>query len=314
MPDAARGVLCAGNLVLDILVHPVSGIRWDTTTWVESIRQSLGGNGGNTSYALARLGTFVRLTGMVGRDSFADFVLAQLEQAGVETSAISRCAEPTATTVGLVNPEGARTFLHQPGASKVAFEIPIEFNSGLIAGCSHFHLANIYGLPHMRVHAEETLRRARRAGLTTSLDTGWDFRGEWLRVAAPCLPHLDFLFANEEEARLLTGREDHAEAAAHLRSLGASTVVVKLGSRGCALYSAKQALTIPGYAVHAVDSTGAGDCFAGGFLDAWLDGASHEDAARFANANGALSVQSLGAVTGLLSRQETVDWMRRQSL
>jgi len=313
LPGApSGGVLCAGNVVFDILVRPVPGIRWDTTTWVESIQQSLGGNGANTSYTLARLGTFVRLAGMVGQDGFGDFVLAELKKVGVDTSAIARGTEPTATTVGLVNAEGARAFLHQPGASREVFESALSFDAGLIAGCSHFHLANIYGLPHMRSHGRETLVRARQAGLTTSLDTGWDSKDEWMRVAGPCLPYLDLLFVNQEEARHLSGLEDHAEAAARFLAMGVGIVVVKLGRQGCALYSGERLQAIPGYAVPSIDSTGAGDCFVGGFLAAWLGGASLEEAAEFANATGALSVQSLGAVTGLVSRQETLDWIHQQ--
>jgi hypothetical protein len=62
--------------------------------------------------------------------------------------------------------------------SRTAFPEPIDFAPALTAGMSHYHLANPYGFVHLRRHAPENLRRARAAGLTTSLDTAWDSRGE----------------------------------------------------------------------------------------------------------------------------------------
>ncbi|MBM3813730.1 MAG: carbohydrate kinase family protein [Acidimicrobiia bacterium] len=306
MPAA---VFCAGNLVADILVRPVSTVRWDTTTWVDSIQQSIGGNGANTSFALARLGAHVVLTGAVGADPFGHFVLDHLRQAGVDTSLVQTVDASTAVTVGLVHDNGARAFLHRPGASAEAFSQPVDFTAA--TGCSHFHLANVFGLPRMRPQAADTLAQARRAGLTTSLDTGWDARGEWMSIVEPCLPHLDLLMVNLDEARHLTGLGTAEEAAAKLRDLGAGRVVVKLGGDGCAVFAPEFSGPVPAFDVPVVDTTGAGDCFAGGFLTAWLAGASLEEAAVFANAAGARSVQSLGAVTGLLPRQEMLDWMKQ---
>jgi len=70
----SSGVLVCGNAVMDLLVRPVESIRWDATTWVESIERSIGGNGANTAYALARLGTPARLMSLVGVDEFGSQV------------------------------------------------------------------------------------------------------------------------------------------------------------------------------------------------------------------------------------------------
>jgi sugar/nucleoside kinase (ribokinase family) len=303
-------VLCAGNIVLDILVRPVDRLSWGTTTWVDSVEQHLGGNGASTSYTLAQLGVPVRLLGMLGRDSEGDRLLARLNAAGVDTGLITRTETLTAATVALVNSEGNRLFLHRPGSSAEAFRAPIEFTPALVEGASHFHLANLFALPSMRPHAAETLRRARAAGLSTSLDAGWDSRGRWLGDLGPSVPHVDLLFVNEDEARMLTGLSDPAEAAAALGRLGARHVVVKLGARGCGLFSSGDAVHVPGFEVEAVDTTGAGDCFAGGYLAALQRGYSHEAAARLANGVGALAVQRLGAVEGVVSWEETEAWMK----
>lgn len=304
------GVVCAGNIVYDILVRPVDATPWGTTTWVESIEPHLGGNGANSSFALAKLGIPVRLAGMIGPDSFGDHLLGLLSGAGVDISSIARGVHRTATTVGLVNSSGARQFLHQPGCSREVFLDPISFTSEFTGKSSHFHLANIFGLPGMRPLGAVNLRAARAAGMTTSLDTGWDARGEWMKLLAPCLPNVDLLFVNEDESRILSGSEDPRHAAKFFQSHGVENLVIKLGVEGCHVFTKNGDVRMPAYRVPVVDTTGAGDCFAGAFLAALFLGLPPAGAARLANAAGGLSIQRLGATCGLLSLEETVAWMK----
>jgi sugar/nucleoside kinase (ribokinase family) len=297
------GVLCCGNLVRDILVAPVA-----VPAWVDSIEETFGGNGANTSYALARLGTPVRLMGTLGSDEPGDRIVATLQTAGVDMAHVNRSPRPTPSTVVLVNHSGARALLHRPGASQDAFADAVELTPDLIAGCTRSHLANVFALPALRPQAGDLAARARQAGMSVSIDTGWDARGEWLGVLGPCLPHVDLLFVNEDEARELTGARDPAEAARAFKERGAITIVVKLGAAGCVVVHGQETVASPGFGVPVVDTTGAGDCFAGGFLAALQRGLSYAGAARFANAVGALSVQKLGSTAGLLGYDETVEW------
>jgi sugar/nucleoside kinase (ribokinase family) len=303
------GVLVCGNIVADILVRPVDRIAWGTSTWVESIEQHMGGNGASTSYAIGKLGAPVRLLSAIGHDGFADQLLARLRSAGVDVDLVSRGDAPTPATVALVNSAGDRVLLHRVGAGAEAFPEPLTFGSAITAGMSSFHLANLFALPLLRRHAAETMLRAHSAGLTTSLDTGWDARGRWIEDLGPCLPHTDLMFVNEDEAKRLTGCDNAAAAAARLRELGAAAVVVKLGPSGCAVFTAEGEAAAPAFAVEAVDTTGAGDCFAGAFLAAMHHGLTLEESARFANAAAALAIQKLGATDGLRSWDETVAWM-----
>jgi sugar/nucleoside kinase (ribokinase family) len=304
------GVLCFGNLVVDTLAGPIAGdVRWDATVWVDALEQQIGGNGANTSFTLASLGVPVRLVGAVGDDSFGEFIAGRLAGAGVDVAHIARLPAPTPATIALVRENGARAFLHRPGASTEAFaELP-ELTPNLIAGCTAFHLANPFGLPKMRAHASQAQRRARAAGLFTTMDTGWDSRGEWMRAIAASLPHTDLLFTNGDEARELTGCAEPDRAAQVLRESGARTVVVKLGGRGCLVADEAGIAHVPAFAVTALDTTGAGDCFVGGFLAALQRGFRYGEAARFANAVGALSVQRMGATAGLRGFDETLAWM-----
>jgi sugar/nucleoside kinase (ribokinase family) len=304
----AGGIVCCGNISLDMPVWPVDQVSWGTTLWVEEIEQNIGGNGGNTSIAMARLGAPVQLYGAVGNDARGNQLLAQLERDGVDVSCVSRSAKDTTSVVCLVHPSGDRMFLHRPGASGDVDAARVRFDDG--PGFTHFHFANPFALPVARYHGHDLFTRARAGGLTTSLDTGWDSMGRWSLDIDACLPLVDLLFVNESEARMLTGLDDPDAAAHVLRERGAAEVLVKLGGKGCVLYSATGRIAVPAFAVTVKDTTGAGDCFAGGFLAALHHGLDHREAARVANAVGAMSVEHLGTVGGVRSWEETQAWMQ----
>ena len=310
--DLSGGVLCAGNIVYDILVRPVEEIRWGATTWVERIEPHLGGNGASTAVTLGRLKVPVRLLGAVGPDPFGRFALDTLREAGCDTGRITKASSQTATSVALVNGAGARSFQHCPGASREVFLAPIPFHADLASKHKHFHLANIFGLPGLRAHGAETLRRAKAAGLSTSLDTGWDSKGEWMSVLGGCLPYIDLLFVNEDEAKNLAGTSDGLGAAQFFADKGVGGLVIKLGGQGCVIALRQGILaqiSVPAYAVEVVDTTGAGDCFVGGFLAGLHAGLDWAEAARWANAAGALNVMSLGGNSGIPSKEEFLRFM-----
>jgi sugar/nucleoside kinase (ribokinase family) len=299
-------VCVCGNVVFDILVRPVEQLRWAATTLVETVSQQLGGNAGSTSYTLGKLGIPTFVVTLAGRDAEADAVIARLESAGVDTSRLMRLDAPTSVAISLVNQAGERALLYRLGAGAE------QFPSFPISGANHFHLAAVFRMKHLRTAAPQLLRQAKALGMTTSVDTQWDTEDEWMKVLAPSLPFTDLLFVNEDEARMLTGHQD-AEAAAHsLRDAGAKVVVVKLGSQGCAVFGDEMKFLSPGFPVTAIDSTGAGDCFSAGYIAALQRNLSHREAARIANAVGALSVEQLGATAGVRNWDQTLAWMNSQ--
>ncbi len=306
-------VLCAGSLVLDTIIRPVDEPRWGTTTLVESMDRHVGGNGANTARALSLLGTRVRLLGTLGDDEAGAFVRHELQSAGVDTSEIQEVPLPTAATAVLVSSGGDRQFLHRLGASTEAFRRLIDFTPRLCGGATHFHLASFFVLPELRIHGAEILRRARAAGLSTSLDVNWDAKGEWIRALGPCVPYVDILFLNEDESRMLTHVDDPLAAARQLQGFGAALIVQKLSRAGCLILPygpGAEAIRCAAYEVECVDTTGAGDCFAAGFLRSHLAGLPLADSAECGNAAGALSVSRVGAVAGLPTEEEFEAWRK----
>lgn len=206
------GIIVSGSIVHDTVARPVDEVRWDTTQWLERVETHMGGNGASTAYTIGKLGVPVRLLGAVGRDGFGDELLSRLRGAGVDVAGVERVDKPTAATVVLVNAAGARALLHRPGASEGLFGEPLCFDGAAAQGFRHYHLGNVFALPAMRPHAAATLRNARTAGLTTSVDTGWDTQDEWMRMLGPCLGDTGILFASREEAEKLSGRSTPEEA------------------------------------------------------------------------------------------------------
>ena len=288
----SRVVVC-GNTVEDHLVRPVgNALGWGKTTLVEEILTTTGGNGANTSYTIANLGMPVTLLTLLGPERR---VLQRLERAGVDTSRVEEVPLPTSVSIVLVHAGGHRAFLYQLGASAGTFRKPLS----LPEDAAHFHLASVYRMPDLRTAAPGFLRTAKEAGLSTSVDTQWDTEGEWLAVLAPSLPYTDLLLVNEDEGRMLTECDDPREMALALRDAGARDVVVKLGPRGCFAMTSEGEFHSPAHEAIVVDTTGAGDCFTGGYLVARLRGGSHREAAEFANHIGARAVSALGATQGL---------------
>src|SRR3954462_11627646 len=90
---SVQGVLCCGNVVFDIAVWPVDNFDWNTTTWVDTISEGIGGNGANTSYTLATLGVPVRLISTLGSDTQGQRLTEILSGAGVDVSTLARTTD-----------------------------------------------------------------------------------------------------------------------------------------------------------------------------------------------------------------------------
>ena len=164
------------------------------------------------------------------------------------------------------------------------------------AGCAHAHVEGY--LLFNRPLTEAVLEAARRAGCTISLDLG---SFEVVRAAAEVLPalldeYVDAVFANEDEAREYIG-EDNPERALAVLGERCGTVAVKLGARGALLRRADETARVDAVrADQVIDTTGAGDCWAAGFLYGWLHGWPLDACGRLGSVLGAETVRHLGAL------------------
>jgi sugar/nucleoside kinase (ribokinase family) len=299
-------------MVADVVAVPVDGLpARGTLATVERMELHTGGCAVNTGISLARLGLRTGVMGKVGADGFGDFVVGVLHRHGIDTRGVVRDpANNTSATMVMVDSAGERTFVHYVGANGAIREEDIAFD--LVHQARILHIAGHNLMPGFDgAVAARILQQAQAAGVTTSLDTAWDFAGRWLALIEPCLPHLDLFLPSIEEARQIAGRRRPQEVAVFFLDYGIGTVALKMGSEGCYVATREEAFSLPVYPVRVVDATGAGDAFAGGFLAGVANGWSLRQSAQLANAVGALCVTAVGATAGVRPLDETIEFMKQ---
>ena len=308
---ATPDIAVLGNFVVDLIARPFDRLpERGQLLLLDTLETHAGGNGPNTSGALAKLGGAVTVLGRVGDDLYGRFLLERLQGWGTQTDLVTRdAAATTGLTIVPVDHTGERSFVHQFGVN--AHTCPDDFPWDRLTSVRHLHLGSFFVLPKLDGEpAAAVLAEARRRGMSTSLDFCWDRDGRWLDLLEPCLPHVDLLLPSETEARCLTRREAPEAMAAFLREKGCRTVIIKLGEQGCFYSGAEGAFRVPAFAVAVRDTTGAGDSFIAGLLYARGQGWELARTLRFANACGARAVTAIGAVTAVCPAVEIEDWSR----
>lgn len=299
-----------GAAHLDALVEGVdeSVFRQGSGT-ANRICLGFGGDALNEAVVLARLGGEVDLVSKVGADSGGDMVLEYCRGNGLQTTHIRR--EPELTTsmnIVLIDKDGERSFITDPKSSLRALAL-----ADVLPHLEHLApvvcFASLFVFPKFDPLALETLfRLVKRAGSLLCADMTKRKNGEKLADLSDVWPYIDVLFANAEEAGLLSDQTGVPEIARDFRARGVKCVVIKTGGAGCYIDSEETTGEIPGCRCRAcVDTTGAGDTFAAGFLFTRANGNSLIDSARFANAAASLCVEHVGATTHTICLSDVLE-------
>ncbi len=254
----------------------------------------------------ARLGAQVAAIGAVGDDPFGRCLLQQLREDGIETKGF-RILPTHATGVAFVaySGDGSRDFVFHVQHAAAGQLSPDLLEPSLFDGLRALHVMG----STLSIHEQSlqtglrALELAQKAGAKISFDP--NLRPQLMptsrarEVFAPFIAAADVLMPTAEEAQLLTGTPSLNQAvAALLKDKPERIVIVTQGAAGCTIYTQAGAGSIPSFPVREIDPTGAGDCFDAGFLVRWLAGDSLPQAARFANACGALAVTAQGPMAG----------------
>lgn len=251
-----------------------------------------GGKGLNQAVASARAGTPTSFIGALGRDEDGDRLCATMSSAGMNSDGVRRVPEDSGQAFIVVADNAENTIIVASGANSTVTTLT-EAERDVVA--SSAVLLMQLELP-LEV-AVEAARVAKAAGTVVILNA----------APAHSLPNelienLDYLMVNEHEACLVGESDDLIEASDRLANRVAH-LVVTLGAEGSVLYENGQLVSrVPARKVDAVDTTGAGDTYCGAFAAAIAEGQSGAVAAEFATAAAALSVQVLGAVPSIPTR------------
>jgi ribokinase len=239
------------------------------------------------------------LISCVGADDEGTLLLSSLSAIGVEPGYIQRSTESkTGLVIVTVRDDGQRNMLNYRGANNYR-RIELELEKGL-SEAAILHISD--PLPREVRTLAELLHKNKPA--ITSIDPGSMTAVRGLEQLRSLLTEMKICFLNEGELTHLTGCSQQKEAISTILSCGPEIVVIKRGSRGCLVADGKESFEVPGFKINALDSTGAGDAFDAGFLYGIFKGFSLPEAARFANAVGALSTRGLGAQSSQPTLQE----------
>jgi sugar/nucleoside kinase (ribokinase family) len=270
----------------------------------------------------ARLGMQVGVIGAVGDDAFGECLRAQLREDGIDARGIH--VLPTHTTgVAFVayNADGSRDFVFHARHAAAGQLAPEMLDPALFDGLKCLHIMG----STLSIHEQafnmglRALALAQAAGAKISFDP--NLRPQLMSNTqarqhfAPFLDAADVFIPTADELHLLTGADDlEAGIQLLLDTRPERMIVITQGAEGCLVYSQAERIKMPGFVVEEIDPTGAGDCFDAGFLARWLKGDTLADAARYANACGALAVTAHGPMQGAKPSAEVEVFMRNHRL
>ena len=296
-------IYVAGSINMDIVTKMENLPRPGETVFAQELHYIPGGKGSNQAVAASRLGEHVYLIGKLGNDPFGQSLTEFLGQEQLNLDYLFY-TDSAPTGIALINVDGRSE------------------NSIVVVSGSNFHLSvndvdqinlqendvvvSVFEIPQPTI--KHLFHKAKQAQAKTIL------------TPAPATPFIDgllelvdYLILNETELAFFCNQdqinqdpEAIAANAQQLRHHDEQTIIVTLGAKGAIAVHGDTMLQIEGIAVKAVDTTGAGDCFAGAFAVAVAEGMSLQDAVSFANTAASISVQHLGASTSMPTRQTVV--------
>ncbi len=255
--------------------------------------------------AAARLGLRVGFVGQVGEDAFGRLLRGRFETEGVNVEYLQDSKE-YATSAAFVaySLSGGREFVFHLRYAAAGSIDPQAIQPEYFSDVKWLHISGSF-LTLSSACREACIRAVeltRKAGGKLSFDP--NLRPELMsldesrKVYAPYLDTADLLLPTANEARLLSGATDDAEAARRLLGDGERLVVFKRGSGGCTFFTPGKRLDVSGFPVEEVDPTGAGDCFNAACLAGLINAWALDRTARFATAAGALAVTRQGPMEG----------------
>lgn len=307
-------VVGVGNALVDVQARvedsilPQLGIDKGVMTLVDDVRQAevlktlsglplnrcAGGSAANSIVALAEFGGSASYVGKVGRDEVGKFFLDDMQSLGIQMKG-QYADSPTGTCAVLITDDAQRTMLTNLGASATLTEDDIDH--ALIEGAKYVYVEGyLLTGETTKAAAYKAMDLAVELGVKVALTASDPFlinliRDEiWDLITGP----VDLFFCNEMEATSLTGESDPVACAAKIHE-HAENVALTLGEKGSLVMHAGEAFPIEGLSVKAIDTTGAGDMYAGAMLYGITNGMTWRQAGQLASHAASRVVSQMGA-------------------
>lgn len=290
--SSRSAVLCIGRIYCDLIFTGLEALPLlGREIFAEGMSIVAGGGAFIAAAHMAHTGRHTALLSRLGTDALSMAITPQLRDSGVDLGFLDHAedAGPQVTVAAVVGHD--RAFL----SKRAGTALPATLDAALVwTRASHLHIAEYATLAEI----PDLVARAKAHGLTVSLDPSWDDK----LIRDPDLPAkcagVDIFLPNLEEAEAITGQADPQGAANILRAYF-PVVAVKAGPHGAYVEGEGFSTHLPAEDVSVIDTTGAGDAFNAGFVDAWLSGRSLEACGRAGIRSGSRAVQAIGGTTVL---------------
>jgi len=260
------------------------------------VKQAGGGSAANTIVAVAQFGGTSFYSCKVANDDTGDFFMRDLKAAGVATNLdTGRESGITGKCISLVTPDAERTMTTHLGITATLGVN--ELNPDALRQSDYLYIEGyLVTSPSAMAAAKEAQAIARAAGVKVSMTLSDPAMVDNFKHAFDELAEggVDLIFCNEDEAKLWTAATSRADAMSRLKTI-CPRIAMTCGRDGAMVYDGKSVNLVPGFPAQAVDTTGAGDMFAGAFLYGITHGMSYLEAAKIANKAAALLVANFGA-------------------
>jgi len=270
--------------------------------------------------AIARLGINAFFVGAVGNDDFGKLIIRRFKEDGVDTSCI-KILEDYTTGVAFVTyfGDGSRKFIYHLSRAATGQIYPDDVKEEYFSSLNYLHVVG--STMSINENCRKACRKAidivKKAGGKISFDP--NFRPELASEREireffdPILNLSDIVFPTREEVEVLTGKKDLKRASLEILEKGPQIVAVKKGKEGSSIFTLEEEFHIPAFEVEEVDPTGAGDCYCAGFIAGIARGLDLKEAAKLANAVGALAVTKKGPMEGAPTWSEVNEFISSQS-
>lgn len=275
-----------------------------------SLHRCAGGSAANTVMGLVDLGGTAAFCGKVAADEIGEFFLSDMRKLGVSIDVAPSGSGQSGTCAILITPDAQRTMLTNLAISTSL--TPEDIDENLVKHAQYVYIEGyLLTGDDTKAAAYRAIELAKRHHIRVALTASDPFlvnliRDEiWQLVEGP----VDLFFCNEEEAKSLTGKSDIIDCAQEIHQ-HAENVALTMGPKGSLLMHAGEAIPIEGVDIDAIDTTGAGDMYAGALLYGITNGMTWKQSGHLASHAAARIVAQLGARLENKFTQEEIDELR----
>jgi len=307
---ATFDVSVIGELNLDLILSGLPPeLSMEREHLASNLSITLGSSSAIFAHNLASLGNKVGFSSSIGTDPFGEICVKRLGERGVDLSRVRRMEGKT-TGLTVILPQGKQRYiLTYPGTMFEMSEKDLDLD--YVYDAKHLHVSSYFLQKGLQSSLVDIFKKAKGAGLTTSLDTNDDPEDRWSSEISSLLGYTDVLLPNEREACKLARVED-VERAAEVLSTKVAVVVIKRGLQGVLARVSKERFVALPPSVKVADHVGAGDSFDAGFIHRFIRGGKIEDCLAFGNVVGALSVTRPGGTEAFRDAEYRDSFLRAQ--